>query len=86
MANLNKTVAAAYDQMADIMFLKDHYGLQKLPKNLYAIAEVRLNYPDATIKELGQRLDPPVGKSGVYHRLKKLSDLAETVRNEKGIS
>jgi DNA-binding protein WhiA len=85
-ANLNKTVAAAYDQMADIMFLKDHYGLQKLPKNLYAIAEVRLNYPDATIKELGQRLDPPVGKSGVYHRLKKLSELAETLRNEKGLS
>ncbi|WKY46977.1 DNA-binding protein WhiA [Eubacteriaceae bacterium ES3] len=84
-ANLNKTVAAACDQIADIMVLKDHYGFKNLPKNLYAIAEVRLNYPDATIKELGQRLDPPVGKSGVYHRLKKLSELAQTVRNEKGL-
>lgn len=79
-ANMNKTAAASYDQKEDILFLKRKIGLNNLPKNLYEIAEVRLNYPDDSIKELGERLDPPVGKSGVYHRLKKLSDLAEKMK------
>lgn len=79
-ANLNKTIVAATDQINDILYLKDHYGLTKLPKNLYAMAEVRLNYPDATIKELGAKFDPPVGKSGVYHRLSKLRAMAKDLR------
>jgi hypothetical protein len=80
-ANLNKTIAASYDQVADIMLIKDQFGLKNLPRNLYDIAELRLNYPDASIKELGERLDPPVGKSGVYHRLKKLNQIAEDLKN-----
>ncbi len=79
-ANLNKTIAASYDQVADIMLVKERLGLKNLPANLYDIAELRLNYPDASIKELGERLDPPVGKSGVYHRLKKLNQIAETLK------
>lgn len=79
-ANLNKTIAAAYDQVADIMLIKEQFGLKNLPKNLYDIAELRLNYPDASIKELGERLDPPVGKSGVYHRLKKLNQIAADLK------
>lgn len=79
-ANLNKTIAAAYDQVADIMLIKEQLGLKNLPRNLYDIAELRLNYPDASIKELGQRLDPPVGKSGVYHRLKKLNQIAADLK------
>lgn len=79
-ANLNKIVAASYDQVADILRIKEQFGLKNLPKNLYDIAELRLNYPDASIKELGERLDPPVGKSGVYHRLKKLSQIAEDLK------
>lgn len=81
-ANLNKTIVASYDQMADIMLIKDQFGLKNLPKNLYDIAELRLNYPDASIKELGERLDPPVGKSGVYHRLKKLNQIAEDLKRK----
>lgn len=81
-ANLNKTVAAAYDQVADIQIIKERLGLRNLPQNLYDIAELRLNYPDASIKELGERLDPPVGKSGVYHRLKKLSQIAADLRQK----
>ncbi len=79
-ANLNKTIVAATDQINDILYLKDHYGLNKLAKNLYAVAEVRLNYPDASMKELGEKLDPPVGKSGVYHRLSKLREMAKDLR------
>lgn len=80
-ANLNKTIAAAYDQVADIMLIKERLGLANLPRNLYDIAELRLNYPDASIKELGERLDPPVGKSGVYHRLKKLNQIAADLKD-----
>ena len=79
-ANITKTVNAASRQIEDILFLRDHYGLQKLSPALRETAEVRLEYPDAPLKELGEHLDPPVGKSGVNHRLCKLSELAEKVR------
>lgn len=79
-ANITKTVNAAARQIEDIELLRDHYGFLKLPDNLREMAEVRLEYPDATLKELGEYLDPPVGKSGVNHRLRKLSELADRVR------
>ncbi len=79
-ANITKTVNAASRQIEDILFLRDHYGIQKLPPALRQMAEVRLEYPDAPLKELGERLEPPVGKSGVNHRLRKLGELAEKVR------
>lgn len=78
-ANITKTVNAASRQIEDILYLRDHYGLQKLPPALRRMAEVRLEYPDAPLKELGQYLEPPVGKSGVNHRLRKLSELAQQV-------
>ena len=79
-ANITKTVNAASRQIEDMLFLRDHYGLQKLSPALREMAEVRLEYPDAPLKELGEHLEPPVGKSGVNHRLCKLSELAERVR------
>ncbi len=79
-ANITKTVNAASRQIEDILFLKDHYGFEKLPENLRQMAEVRLEYPEATLKELGEILDPPVGKSGVNHRLRALSEIAEKNR------
>ena len=80
-ANMNKTAAAAYEQIDNILLIKEKTGLHKLPKNLFEMAEVRLNYPELTIKELGEKMDPPVGKSGVYHRLKKLNQMAEELRD-----
>ncbi len=79
-ANITKTVNAASRQIEDILFLRDHYGIQKLPPALRQMAEVRLEYPDAPLKELGERREPPVGKFGVNHRLRKLGELAEKVR------
>ena len=52
--------------------------------SLYEIAELRLANPDMPLKELGQMLDPPVGKSGVNHRLRKLSAIADDLRNKDG--
>ncbi|MGN0156837.1 MAG: DNA-binding protein WhiA [Lachnospiraceae bacterium] len=76
-ANITKTVNAAAKQIADITMLQKTYGFENLPENLREMAEVRLEHPDATLKELGQYLNPPVGKSGVNHRLRKLSEIAE---------
>ncbi len=79
-ANISKTVNAAARQIEDIMLLKERYGMENLPDNLRQMAMVRLEYPDAPLKELGELLEPPVGKSGVNHRLRKLSEMADKLR------
>ena len=73
-ANIGKTVNAAQTVIEAIKFLK---SMDKLPDNLREIAVARMANPDATIVELGQLLVPPLGKSGVNHRLRKIKELAE---------
>lgn len=80
-ANITKTVNAATKQIEDIQYIRDHYGFDNLSDNLREIAKTRLMYPDATLKELGEYLEPKVGKSGVNHRLRKLSELADRLKN-----
>ncbi len=81
-ANINKTVSAAVKQIDDITFIRDTMGFEALPENLKEIAALRLSRPEATLKELGEALDPPVGKSGVNHRLRKLGGIAEKLRSQ----
>lgn len=81
-ANITKTVNAASRQIEDITLIRDTYGFSNLPDNLRQMAEVRLEYPDISLKELGEFLTPQVGKSGVNHRLRKLSELADKMRQE----
>ena len=80
-ANISKTVTAAGRQIEDILLIRDRYGLENLPDNLRQMAEVRLEYPDAALKELGGYLEPVVGKSGVNHRLRRLSEIADNIRS-----
>lgn len=80
-ANISKTVTAAGRQIEDILLIRDRYGFENLPENLRQMAEVRLEYPDAALKELGSYLEPNVGKSGVNHRLRRLSEIAEELRS-----
>lgn len=82
-ANLNKTVTASVKQIEDIHLIEARMGLSQLPKPLEEMAIVRLDFPDASLKELGQMMEPSVGKSGVNHRLRKISDIAETLREER---
>ena len=81
-ANINKTVSAAVKQMEDIRYIRDTIGFSELPEGLLEIAELRLEYPNATLKELGDLLSTPLGKSGVNHRLRKLSEIAEQLKGE----
>ena len=82
-ANLNKTVFAAFSQLEDIRLLEEHHRLRTLPPALKDLARIRLSMPDASLSELGRLLDPPVSKSGVNHRLKKLKELADEIRENK---
>ena len=79
-ANLNKTVDAAVRQIESIKLIQQKGGLRRLPVNLREIAELRLNYPDISLKELGEMLNPPIGKSGVNHRLRKIEKIAEELK------
>ena len=67
-----RQVSAAVKQIEDIEFIRDTVGFESLPDGLAQIAKARLLKPEATLKELGEDLEPPVGKSGVNHRLRKL--------------
>ena len=79
-ANLNKTVSAALRQVADIEYIRDTKGLDFLSPQLEEMARVRLEAPEASLLELGSMLETPVGKSGVNHRLRKISEIADALR------
>ena len=82
-ANINKTVNAAVRQVEDIQLISRTVGFESLSDALAQVARLRLKYPDATLKELGMMLNPQVGKSGVNHRLRKLSEIADELRENK---
>ena len=79
-ANLNKTVSAALRQVADTEYIRDTKGLDFLSPQLEEMARVRLEAPEASLLELGSMLETPVGKSGVNHRLRKISEIADALR------
>ncbi|MBQ8304633.1 MAG: DNA-binding protein WhiA [Blautia sp.] len=82
-ANINKTVLAAVRQMEDIRLIERTAGFQSLSDELAEAAALRLQYPDATLKELGEMMDPPIGKSGINHRFRKLSAIADKLRGNE---
>lgn len=81
-ANLNRTVSAAVKQVEDINYIKDTVGLDTLSDQLREIAIIRLDNTETSLKEIGLMLTPPVGKSGVNHRLRKISEIADELRNK----
>ena len=78
-ANLNKTINAAVKQIEDIKKLKKNNKFKELPDNLKEIAELRIKNPDCSYEELGKMLSKPIGKSGVSHRLEKISQIANSI-------
>lgn len=83
-ANLTKTIDASYIQINAINAIDDYEGLDSLPERLQDIAYIRLENPDASLKELGEMASPPIGKSGVNHRLKKIIEIAENIQRRRG--
>jgi DNA-binding protein WhiA len=83
MANLNKTVDAASKQIQNIEYLRDTVGLQSLDAKLQEVAETRLANPEVNLKELGEILPSgAISKSGINHRMRKINEIAEKLREE----
>ena len=82
MASQNKTSAASVRQAQDIKLIESVMGLDSLPDTLREIAEARLDNPEYSLNDLGEILDPPIGRSGVNHRLKRIKQIADGIREE----
>ena len=78
-ANLEKTVTAAMHQIESIRRIVQHDGLSNLSDALRETAVLRMRHPELSLEELGQLFSKPIGKSGVYHRLKKLDEIAQHI-------
>ncbi|WP_290033621.1 DNA-binding protein WhiA [Ligilactobacillus cholophilus] len=80
-ANLNKVADAANKQIENIKYLDEHLGLDKIPSKLQEVALVRVAHPELSLKELGELVPGgPISKSGINHRLRKINEMAEKVR------
>ena len=84
-SNINRVVDAAEAQIRDIHFIDRELGLDKLPKSLREMAFARANNPETPLAGLGELLDPPIGKSGVNARLRRLTDIADKLRSGEEI-
>lgn len=82
-ANIERTLKASEKQIEDIEYIMNTEGLESLTPELRNMAELRLENPDVSLKELGEMLDKPVGRSGANHRLKKLMEIAEQIREDR---
>lgn len=84
-ANLNKTVAAANIQADDIEYIFSTRGKGYLSEELLKVAEIRLDNRELSLSDIGEMLEPPISRSGVNHRLKRISEIAAMLRIEDGI-
>lgn len=82
-ANIGKTVNANQNSLRAIALLKERGALDALPEALREAAELRTRYPDVSLKELAEKFDPPLSKSGLSHRLKKLEQTAQRLRERE---
>jgi len=79
-ANMEKAVGAALRQLQDIRFIEERQGLADLPPSLKEVARLRLVHPDLSLSDLGKQLSPPLSKSAVNHRMRRLAQRADDLR------
>ena len=84
-SNINRVMNAAENQIRDIRYIDEELGLDKLPVPLREMAFTRANNPETPLGELGELMTPPLGKSGVSARLRRLSDIADKLRSGEEI-
>ena len=77
LADPTNTAEASVDQIYAMRSVLEAYGVERLPPALREIIRLRVQYPDATLKELGERADPPLSKSAVYHRIRRIEQMAK---------
>ncbi len=76
-ANIEKIASAAFDQIKAIEKIKEKKGLNSLPKELRELAQLRLEHEEYSLRDLGKMLNPPISRSGVNHRIKKILEIAK---------
>lgn len=82
-ANMNKVANASTKQISNIQFIDDTVGLDKLPEKLYEVAITRMKMPEVSLKELSESLPSgAISKSGINHRLRKINEFADKIREE----
>lgn len=81
-ANLAKTIDASVRQIELIKKLITKIGINRIPSQYKELAMLRIDYPDSTLKELGSMMNPPLTKSGVAYRMRKLESFAEEILAE----
>lgn len=81
-ANQAKTAEAALEQLAAIRTIAETRGLDSLPPALAELAALRLQHPEVSLRELGELADPPLTKSAVYHRVRRIEQIAARIRSE----
>ncbi len=79
-ANITRTVNTAVEQIEDIRLIEQSGGIGMLPEELQELARLRLSGADLSLRQLGEQLSPPISRSGVNHRLKRISEFAENLR------
>lgn len=79
-ANQAKAANASVDQIYAIRAVLEAHGMDNLPPALQEFIRLRVTYPDATLKELGERATPPLSKSAVYHRVRRIEQMAREIR------
>jgi len=75
-ANIDKALGAAERQIESIRKIESMKGLKSLPEKLHEVAALRLKNPEASLAELAVLMDPPLKKSGINNRLKKIEEIA----------
>lgn len=83
-ANINKVVKASMKQIEDIKLIAEKRGLDSLTDELRQVAEIRLESIGLSLQDIGESLEPPISRSGVNHRFKKLAKIADEIRNSGG--
>ncbi|PHJ14242.1 hypothetical protein IM41_01880, partial [Fervidobacterium sp. SC_NGM5_G05] len=81
-ANAKRTGESNAKQIETINFIKDTIGLDAIPPDLRRLAKLRLENEDLSLTEIGELFDPPLTKSMVYNRIKKIFEIAENIRND----
>ncbi|MDD3202814.1 MAG: DNA-binding protein WhiA [Pygmaiobacter massiliensis] len=79
-ANIDKIINASENAIRNLQLLRENQQFESLPEELREIARLRIDYPECSLAELGAMLEPPLGKSGVSHRLRKLASIAEGLK------
>lgn len=81
-ANITKTVVASQRLVECIELIQREMGLSALPDTLRELAQLRWEEPDLSLKEIGEKLNPPLSKSGVNHRMERLLKICQKLKNQ----